>query len=147
MKESITAILLDLKRSRRGPTVKGWHWHIKWQHMSQIFLYMCSLTTHLFLTESASTFRWEHDSSACPCDCVWLQVEAQCNGKTGLYDVMLLLRIWWPSFLEGNLLILYGLKGIWVGVLIGTVLQTMILFVILSRTKWQKEVQYTMSIV
>ncbi|XP_066309727.1 protein DETOXIFICATION 33-like [Miscanthus floridulus] len=29
--------------------------------------------------------------------------------------------------------------GIWVGVLIGTVLQTVILFVILSRTKWQKE--------
>ncbi|PWZ09771.1 Protein DETOXIFICATION 33 [Zea mays] len=29
--------------------------------------------------------------------------------------------------------------GIWVGVLIGTVLQTMVLFVILSRTKWQKE--------
>jgi hypothetical protein len=32
-----------------------------------------------------------------------------------------------------------------VGVLIGTVLQTVILFVILSRTKWQKEVQYTLS--
>ncbi|KAF8766223.1 hypothetical protein HU200_007730 [Digitaria exilis] len=29
--------------------------------------------------------------------------------------------------------------GIWVGVLIGTVLQTVILFVILVRTKWQKE--------
>ncbi|XP_004972187.1 protein DETOXIFICATION 32 [Setaria italica] len=29
--------------------------------------------------------------------------------------------------------------GIWVGVLIGTVLQTVILFVILARTKWQKE--------
>lgn len=34
------------------------------------------------------------------------------------------------------------LQGIWVGVLIGTVLQTVILFVILARTKWQKEVQY-----
>ncbi|KAF8663829.1 hypothetical protein HU200_055163 [Digitaria exilis] len=30
--------------------------------------------------------------------------------------------------------------GIWVGVLIGTVLQTVILFVIVVRTKWQKEV-------
>lgn len=34
------------------------------------------------------------------------------------------------------------LQGIWVGVLIGTVLQTVILFVILARTKWQKEVHY-----
>ncbi|TVU34994.1 hypothetical protein EJB05_16856, partial [Eragrostis curvula] len=29
--------------------------------------------------------------------------------------------------------------GIWAGILIGTVLQTIILFVILARTKWQKE--------
>ena len=60
---------------------------------------------------------------------------------TCLEDVTLL-RICWPSFLKGNLLILYVLQGIWGGVLIGTVLQTVILFVILSRTKWQKEVQY-----
>ncbi|KQK09916.1 hypothetical protein BRADI_2g50927v3 [Brachypodium distachyon] len=32
--------------------------------------------------------------------------------------------------------------GIWAGMLIGTILQTIILFVILFRTKWQKEVCY-----
>ena len=34
----------------------------------------------------------------------------------------------------------YVVQGIWVGMLIGTVLQTVILFVVVSRTKWQKEV-------
>jgi MATE family multidrug resistance protein len=33
-------------------------------------------------------------------------------------------------------------QGIWVGLLIGSVLQTVILFVILVSTKWQKEVCY-----
>jgi MATE family multidrug resistance protein len=32
-------------------------------------------------------------------------------------------------------------QGIWVGMLIGTILQTTILFVILFKTKWEKEVK------
>jgi Na+-driven multidrug efflux pump len=38
-------------------------------------------------------------------------------------------------------LIFLVMQGIWAGMLIGTVLQTIILFIILVRTRWQKEVK------
>jgi Na+-driven multidrug efflux pump len=40
-----------------------------------------------------------------------------------------------------TLLIFLVMQGIWAGMLIGTVLQTIILFIILVRTRWQKEVK------
>jgi hypothetical protein len=77
--------------------------------------------------------------------CFRLQAEAQCDSKTKTRTSDFSSSFCSMIMFKGNGLIFPVTQGIWAGMIFGTVLQTIILFIILVRTRWQKEVKLASS--